>query len=74
LYACKQGLELELLGEERLGIVGKLTKMLAERGIGIESIHTGIVRSGVPSTQTFRDEAGYCVGEEAICCHMNPCD
>jgi methionyl-tRNA formyltransferase len=49
--------ELELVGEDRLGIVSKLTKMLAERGISIESIHTDIVRSGVSGKQTFKVEA-----------------
>jgi methionyl-tRNA formyltransferase len=49
--------ELELVGEDRLGIVSNLTKMLAERGISIESIHTDIVRSGVSGKQTFKVEA-----------------
>lgn len=49
--------ELELVGEDRLGIVSKLTKILAERSISIESIHTEIVRSGVSGKQTFRVEA-----------------
>jgi methionyl-tRNA formyltransferase len=37
-----------------VGIVSSLTKMLAERGISIENIHTEIVRSGVSGKQTFR--------------------
>ena len=49
--------ELELVGEDRLGIVSNLTKMLAERGISIESIHADIVRSGVSGKQTFKVEA-----------------
>ncbi len=49
--------ELELVGEDRLGIVSKLTKMLAERDISIENIHTEIVRSGVSGKQTFKIEA-----------------
>jgi methionyl-tRNA formyltransferase len=49
--------ELELVGEDRLGIVSNLTRMLAERGISIESIHTDIVRSGVSGKQTFKVEA-----------------
>lgn len=57
MYACKQGLELELVGEDRLGLVNNLIKMLAERGISIESIHTDIVRSGVSGKQTFKVEA-----------------
>ena len=46
--------ELELVGEDRLGIVSNLTKLLAGRGISIESIHTDIVRSGVSGKQTFK--------------------
>ncbi len=49
--------ELELVGEDRVGIVSNLTKMLAERGISIENIHTDIVRSGVSGKQTFKVEA-----------------
>jgi methionyl-tRNA formyltransferase len=49
--------ELELVGEDRLGIVSNLTKLLASRGISIESIHTDIVRSGVSGKQTFKVEA-----------------
>jgi methionyl-tRNA formyltransferase len=46
--------ELELVGEDRVGIVSSLTKMLAERGISIENIHTEVNRSGVSGNQTFR--------------------
>jgi methionyl-tRNA formyltransferase len=46
--------ELELVGEDRVGIVSSLTKMLAERGISIENIHTEINRSGVSGKQTFK--------------------
>jgi methionyl-tRNA formyltransferase len=49
--------ELELVGEDRLGIVSNLTKLLAGRGISIESIHTDIVRSGMSGKQTFKIEA-----------------
>ncbi len=49
--------ELELVGEDRVGIVSKLTKILAERAISIESIHTEIIRSGVSGKQTFKIEA-----------------
>jgi methionyl-tRNA formyltransferase len=52
--ASLRGVELELVGEDRVGIVSSLTKMLAERGISIENIHTEIVRSGVSGKQTFR--------------------
>lgn len=46
--------ELELVGEDRVGIVSRLTGMLAERGVSIESIHTDILRSGVSGSQTFK--------------------
>lgn len=49
--------ELELVGEDRLGIVSSLTKMLAERSISIESIHTEIVRGGGAGKQIFKIEA-----------------
>jgi methionyl-tRNA formyltransferase len=46
--------ELELVGEDRVGIVSSLTRMLAERGVSIENIHTEIVRSGVTGKQIFK--------------------
>ena len=52
--ASLRSFELELVGDDRVGIVSSLTKMLAERGISIESIHTDIVRSGVSGKQTFK--------------------
>ena len=49
-----RSVELELVGDDRLGIVSQLTKILAEHGISIESIHTEIVRGGVSGKQTFK--------------------
>lgn len=49
-----RGVELELIGDDRVGIVSQLTRMLAERGISIETIHTEIVRTGVTGQQTFK--------------------
>ncbi|HEV7814502.1 MAG TPA: ACT domain-containing protein [Janthinobacterium sp.] len=46
--------ELELVGDDRVGIVSQLTRILAERGISIENIHTEIIRSGVSGKQTFK--------------------
>ena len=43
-----------MVGEDRLGIVSSPTKILAERGISIENIHTELVRSGVSGKQTFK--------------------
>lgn len=52
--ASLRGVELELVGDDRVGIVSSLTKILAERGISIENIHTEIIRSGVSGKQTFK--------------------
>jgi methionyl-tRNA formyltransferase len=49
-----RGVELELVGDDRLGIVTQLTQMLAERGISIETIHTEIVRAGTAGKRTFK--------------------
>ena len=49
-----RSVELELVGDDRLGIVSNLTRILAERGVSIESIHTEIVRGGVSGRQTFK--------------------
>lgn len=38
-----RGIELELVGEDRLGIVSHLTRILAESGISIENLHTELV-------------------------------
>jgi methionyl-tRNA formyltransferase len=52
--ATLRSVELELVGEDRVGIVSRLTKILAERGVSIENMHTEIVRSGVSGKQTFK--------------------
>jgi methionyl-tRNA formyltransferase len=52
--ATLRAFELELVGEDRVGIVSSLTRMLAERGISIENIHTEVNRSGVSGKQTFK--------------------
>ena len=49
-----RSVELELVGEDRIGIVSSVTRVLAERGISIESIHTEIVRSGMSGKETFK--------------------
>ena len=41
-----RGVELDLIGEDRLGIVSQLTRILAEAGVSIEHIHTEIVGGG----------------------------
>jgi methionyl-tRNA formyltransferase len=52
--ASLRSVELELVGDDRVGIVSNLTKILAERNISIESIHTEIVRNGISGKQIFR--------------------
>jgi glycine cleavage system regulatory protein/folate-dependent phosphoribosylglycinamide formyltransferase PurN len=52
--ASLRAVELELVGDDRIGIVSTLTKILAERGVSIENLHTEILRSGVSGKQTFR--------------------
>jgi glycine cleavage system regulatory protein len=49
-----RGVSLELVGEDRLGIVSQLTRILAESGISIEHIHTEIGGAKPPARQTFK--------------------
>ncbi len=49
-----RGVDLELVGEDRLGIVSKLTRILAESGISIEHIHTEIAGGKGSGKQTFK--------------------
>ena len=51
-----RGLELELIGADQVGIVSKLTRLLAERNVSIEHIHTELVH-GHGATQTFKVRA-----------------
>lgn len=46
--------ELELVGDDRVGIVSGLTRILAARAISIENINTEIIRSGGSGKQTFK--------------------
>lgn len=45
---------LDLVGDDRVGIVSQLTRMLAERGVSIESIHTEVVHGGNSGAQRFK--------------------
>ncbi|MEO8061015.1 MAG: ACT domain-containing protein [Burkholderiales bacterium] len=49
-----RGIDLELVGEDRLGIVSNLTRILAESGISIEHIHTEIAGGKGPGKPTFK--------------------
>lgn len=51
-----RSVELKLVGSDRVGIVSSLTRILAERGISIENMHTEIVHSGV-SGKHFKIDA-----------------
>lgn len=46
--------ELELVGEDRVGIVSRLTTLLADRGVSIEQIHTEIIGGAQAGKQTFK--------------------
>ena len=46
--AGMRSIDLSLVGEDRVGIVSHLTRILAEAGISIEHIHTEIVASTAP--------------------------
>jgi glycine cleavage system regulatory protein len=48
-----RGVELELVGDDRVGIVSNLTRILAAHGISIENIHTEITRAA-SGHQTFK--------------------
>jgi glycine cleavage system regulatory protein len=52
--AGMRGVELELVGDDRVGIVSKLTRILAESGVSIENIHTEIVGTTPTATKTFK--------------------
>jgi methionyl-tRNA formyltransferase len=49
-----RGVELDLIGEDRLGIVSNLTRILAESGVSIEHMHTEIVGGQGSAKKTFK--------------------
>ena len=49
-----RGVGLELVGNDRVGIVSKLTRILAESGVSIEHIHTEIVGTTPAAPKTFK--------------------
>jgi len=49
-----RGVELELVGDDRVGIVSNMTRMLAARGISIENIHTEIIGGKTAGKPTFK--------------------
>jgi methionyl-tRNA formyltransferase len=52
-----RGVAVELVGDDRVGIVSQLTRMLAERHVSIEYIHTEVVRSPAQGKKTFKVSA-----------------
>jgi methionyl-tRNA formyltransferase len=51
--ASMRAFDLELVGDDQVGIVSRLTRLLAQRGISIENLHTEIAGGG-SGKQTFR--------------------
>jgi glycine cleavage system regulatory protein len=49
-----RGVELELIGEDRPGIVSRLTRILAEAGASIEHMHTEIFGGPANAKKTFK--------------------
>jgi len=52
-----RGVAIELVGDDRVGIVSQLTRMLADRNVSIEYIHTEVVRSQGQEKKTFKVSA-----------------
>ena len=52
-----RGVSLELVGDDRVGIVSQLTRILAESGVSIENIHTEIVGTTAAAAKTFKVSA-----------------
>ena len=52
-----RGFHLELVGEDRLGIVSRLTRTLAEQGISIDQLLTELVGSTAGGKPKFRVSA-----------------
>ena len=55
--AGSRRLALELVGEDRVGIVSKVTSMLAARGVSIASVHTELLGSGQTAAPSFKINA-----------------
>jgi glycine cleavage system regulatory protein len=49
-----RGVELELVGDDQVGIVSKLTRILAESGVSIEHMHSEIVGASATAAKTFK--------------------
>jgi glycine cleavage system regulatory protein len=49
-----RGMSLELVGDDRPGIVANLTRILAERGISIENLHTELLAGPAAAQRRFK--------------------
>ena len=47
-------LSLQLMGDDRLGIVSQVSNLLAARGIGIASLHTEVGRNPTAAKASFK--------------------
>ena len=61
-----RGVDLDLVGEDRLGIVANLTRILADSGISIEHIHTEIAGGKAGGRQTFKINAHLLVPQALV--------
>jgi len=52
--AGQRGIQLELAGDDRVGIISSVTRILAESGISIEHIHTEILGASSTARKTFK--------------------
>ena len=52
--AGMRGIDLSLVGDDRVGIVSRLTRILAEAGISIEHIHTEVLGASATAPKTFK--------------------
>jgi glycine cleavage system regulatory protein len=49
-----RGVSLELVGDDKPGIIANLTRILAERHVSIDHLHTELVGSGASSQHRFK--------------------
>ncbi|WP_418317079.1 ACT domain-containing protein [Piscinibacter sakaiensis] len=54
LHGGARGVSFELVGDDKPGIIANLTRMLAERNISIEHLHTELIGSDAGTQQRFK--------------------
>jgi glycine cleavage system regulatory protein len=52
-----RGIDLSLVGDDRVGIVSQLTRILAEAGISIEHLHSEVLGATATAPKTFKVSA-----------------